>query len=547
VERSKDILRQGGKGGNKGMEKKRIRMILTILAGILILIIGGMSFYLVRSRMTEKNYTEAVTSAEKYLAQNDYEDAIIQYKKAISVNQKDEEAYIGLADVYILQQDFSKAKAILNKGYGATKSVKIKRALDQVENESMVGNYLTDDKNKRKDFDLSKASANIKLDASFYQKLISYTFEDFKDEFGSAANITKDKEGYLEVNHPKLDGMCYYRNTGSNKDIVDESRRTPKETGMPEKISLNSLGLLFRNFEGGISLEKLQMVLSQRVRPVTKNKKTYIEANLEDCILRIETDSHGNVVDEDAWNEIILINANHKKADEGHLSGVVLDAVTGDGVADALLAFEPAWEGGESQSSTTDGTGIFSADLEPGRYKVVVSAEKYIQEEFTCEIEEGKTYSGIQYIISPDLASGTARIVLEWNAQPRDLDSYLFGETDAGNDVLVKYSKKEARAGEQVIASLDLDDMDGYGPETTTIYDLNGVYTFQAADYNRTGTMKEYGASVKVYLPGKKPEVISIDPGADVKDIWIVCEIDHGKLNIINEAPDVDRFTPSNK
>ena len=92
-----------------------------------------------------------------------------------------------------------------------------------------------------------------------------------------------------------------------------------------------------------------------------------------------------------------------------------------------------------------------------------------------------------------------------------------------------------------------MDDTDGYGPETTTIYDLNGVYRFRVADFHRTRTMKEYGATVKVYLPGKQPEVITINPEADVKDIWIVCEIDHGELNIINGAPDEDRFTTSNK
>ena len=318
------------------MEKKRAKMILTVLIGILIVIIGGVSFYLVRGQMKEKNYTEAITSAKKYLAQNNYEDAVIQYKKAISVNQKDEEAYIGLAQVYLLQEDLSKAKAILNKGYGKTRSVKIKRVLDQVENEVMVGDYRTEDK--------SKQSADVKMDAAIYQKLVSYTFEDFKNEFGNTDNINKDKDGYLEVKHPKLDGMCYYRNTGSNKNIVDESRKTPKSTGMPEKICLNSLGMLFRNFEGSISLEKLQMLLSQRVEPVTNNKRTYIEADLEDCILRIETDSQGNVVAEDAWNEMILVNANQKKANAGYLSGVVLNAVTGEGVEEAVLAFEPVGE-----------------------------------------------------------------------------------------------------------------------------------------------------------------------------------------------------------
>lgn len=537
----------GGKNKNRVQSGRKTKILLLVLVGMLVMIVAALAFYFVNTKMKEKNYTEAVTNAEKYASQNRYEDAIIEYKKAISLNPKDEEAYIGLADIYILQEDVSKAKAILNKGYTATKSVKIQRMLGEVETTVWVGNYLTEDKQNREDFDLDEASENVKLDSSFYQKIVSYTFEDFKDEFGSMGGVAKDSEGYFEVTHARFDGVCYYRNTDENREIVDESRKTPKDSGMPEKISLNSLGLLFRNFEGGVNLDKLQILLSQRVQPQTKDGKTYVEAQLEECIIRIETDISGNIVAGDAWNEIILVNANKQKAKAGQMSGVVLNAVTGDGVPGATVAFTPTGSSGKSDAVRTNQSGVFSAELEPGNYKIIVSADHYIEEEFSCQIEDGKTYSGVQFVISPDLESGTARIVLEWNAEPQDLDSYLFGETDSGDDVLVKFSHKEAVANGKTIASLDLDDIDGYGPETTTIYDLNGVYTFTVADFNRTGTMKQYGATVKVYLPGKQPETITIASDADVKDIWNVCMIDHGELIIINDAPEEDRFTPANK
>ena len=528
------------RGGNKA------KVLLIVLVGVLVLIIGVMAFCLVSSRMKNKNYNEAITSAEKYLSENNYEDAVVEYKKAISVNPKDAEAYLGLAEVYLCMGDVDKVKAILDKGYLKTKSPKIQWMLRDVEREIWVGNYLTDDKRNPQDYDLDTASEDIKWDSSFFQKLINYTFEDYKREFGNVS-ISKNSDGFFEVKHSKLNGICYYRNKDENRGIVDESRKTPEETGMPEKVSLNSLGLLFRGFDGVVSLEKIQMLVSQRVRPKNGDGSTYIEAKLDNCIIRIETDSAGNIVKPDAWNEIILVNANKEKNTAGHIAGTVVDAVTGNGVANAKVEFKSTGSSGTSAAVTTDQRGMFEIDLEPDNYKVVVTADYYIEEVFACEVEEGKTYSGLQYVISPDLEKGTARIVLEWNSQPQDLDSYLFGETDKGDNVLVKFSHKEAKANGRLIASLDIDDVDGYGPETTTIYDLNGVYRFVVADFNRTRKMKECGATVKVYLPGKEPVVITIDSGADVKDIWNVCEIDHGELKITNDAPAEDQFSPANK
>ena len=57
-------------------------------------------------------------------------------------------------------------------------------------------------------------------------------------------------------------------------------------------------------------------------------------------------------------------------------------------------------------------------------------------------------------------------------------------------------------------------------------------------DFLATGTFQEYGATVKVYLPGQsQPEVITMDPNAGVNIVWEVFELDHGELNILNRAP----------
>lgn len=517
---------------------KKIKISLIALIGLLVVIIGAMAFVFVSGKMKESNYAEAISSAEKYVLQNRYEDAIVEYKKAISVNPKDEEAYLGLAELYLSISDVSKAKAILNKGFAMTNSSEIRKALLYIENDAGLGNTLTEEKVDLDNIDLATASEGIKLDAAFMQKLVNYTFADFEDEFGRTSSTLKNDDGFLEVVHSKFNGVCYYRNTDDNRNIVDDSKKMPKTSGMPEKITLNSLGILFRNFDGVVSLDKLQILLSQRVQPKAKDGRTYIEADLDSCILRIETDTAGNIVSDTAWNEIILVNANELIQKAGQMTGVVIDAVTGDGVSGASLTFVPIGSSGAKAVTTSEQQGVFSVELEAGKYKVTVEAEDYITDEFSCEIKEGKTYSGVQYVLSPKLASGTARIVLEWNSQPHDLDSYLTGETDSGYDVNVNFTDMMATGGGNTLATLDVDDTDGYGPETTTILDLNGVYTFSVEDYTNTGTMAQYGATVKVYLPGQSPVTITLDASSGVEDVWIVCEIDHGRLNIINKSGD---------
>lgn len=510
---------------------KKITIIIAILLAVLALIIAVTAFVLVSGAMKENRYESSVSEAEKYLAANDYEQAIVLYEEAISVDPKKDEAYLALADIYVGQDNLSRARSVLRKGYEQTDSVKIRRMLSSLETQSLTAKA-GDGKNE---IDLAYASQDISWDVSFVQKIVNYSFDDYKDEFGAVSSAKTGDDGYLEIRHQKLNATFYYRNTSENKDIVDASKKTPYAAGMPEKITLDSIGILFRNFDGAASLDRMQMLFGERVQPQTMEGRMYIENDEEDLVVRLETDSEGNITAPGSWNEIILPLANNKKNSEGTLEGVVVDAVTGDGVSGAELTFEPDKSSSEVVRESTDSSGIFRAELEEGDYEIKIEAQGYIEETFTFTIEKGKSYSGIQFVISPEL-SGEARIVLEWGAEPVDLDSHLLGETDSGQNVHVYFGNKRASSGGTSVAELDLDDTDGYGPETTTIYDLNGVYTFSVVDFLSTGEMAQNGATVKVYLPGQEPVTIELDESSGVENVWTVCEIDHGKLEIIDNA-----------
>lgn len=510
-------------------ENKKIKILLSVLIGLLVLVLAGIAFAVVSGTMEEDGYMAAITAGKKYLAENDYEQAAVQFQNAISLDPKKEDAYLLLADTYEAEGDTVRAGAVLRSGYKATGSANIQNRLARLENKAVT-------EKMGEKINLADASSDISWDTSFLQKLVNYTFDDYKSEFGKVVSAETDEDGYLEVRHEKLNATCYYRNTEENGKIVNTSLKTPYSTGMPEKMTLDSLGLLFRNFEGGASLSRMQMLFGERVEPEKLDKKIYyIENKEEDLEIKIETDKDGNITEASPWNELLFPLANKEKGKEGVVAGVVVDAVTGNGVAGAKLSFEPEHSSGSTSTTTTDSKGTFRIELAADTYKITVSADGYIDETFEFTVKAGESYSGEQFVISPEL-SGEARIVLEWGAQPRDLDSYLSGSVKSENDVWIYYGNRQEVIDGEVAAELDLDDVDGYGPETTTIYNLDGVYRFTVVDFLATGTMAENGATVKVYLPGKDPVTITLDSSSGVEDVWDVCVINHGELEILNRA-----------
>lgn len=515
-------------------QKNRKKWIITGVCALVLIAAGVIGGIAVNSRMKQSSYSETIQTAEKYVSSGDYEQAIVAYQNAIETVPDKDEGYLGLAEVYLTQGETSAAKITLKKGYLRTESVKIRYMLDGIEN----GSGLVRTVDTKVESQTLELKGEFGWNTAFIQQIENFTYTDFQKEFGGSPEIVRTGKGEVEVVHPNLAATCYYSDTAQDQDIVDDNRNRPDDTAMPEQITLDSISLLFKNFTGTVTLEKLQRISSSVLKPVTTEERTYVEISTASIVARIETDGAGNIVSATAWNEIILTEANQNRDSKNVFSGVVMDAVTGDGVGGATVRF--TWDKDRSvyTETVTGADGSFSVEIDPGEYTVTVSAEDYQTEEFKLEVEEDHNYSGEQFVISPELAAGTARIVLEWGAEPVDLDSYLRGETDDGEDVFVSYYRKQCSGRDGLLAELDVDDVNGYGPETVTLYDLNGVYSFEVVDFRATGTFQEHGATVKVYLPGKsQPEVITLDPGAGVNIVWEVFELDHGELKVLNRAP----------
>jgi hypothetical protein len=145
---------------------------------------------------------------------------------------------------------------------------------------------------------------------------------------------------------------------------------------------------------------------------------------------------------------------------------------------------------------------------------------------------------GLSYAISPVMKSlDGLRIVLNWGAEPRDIDSHL---VFPGNHVY--FSDKN---GED--ANLDVDDTNGYGPETITVEKRKpGVKYIYAlhnfTDGDRTGSRglsDIAGAKVFVYVGSSLVRTFT-PPTGRVGNTWVAFAIgEDGEFYDINRFADV--------
>lgn len=146
--------------------------------------------------------------------------------------------------------------------------------------------------------------------------------------------------------------------------------------------------------------------------------------------------------------------------------------------------------------------------------------------------------AGLTYAISPSMDNlDGIRIVLSWGSTPEDLDAHLWY---SGNHIF--WREKVASK-----ANLDVDDIDGYGPETITIQEkqFGTEYTFGVHDYtNRTdiysSALSRSKAKVFVYIGNSLVKTYYMPTGV-TGNLWTVFKITgEGEIEDINSINSSD-------
>ena len=228
------------------------------------------------------------------------------------------------------------------------------------------------------------------------------------------------------------------------------------------------------------------------------------------------------------------------------VAGVAKNATTGLGIEGVTVNVRANWNnqsGDVIATTTTDADGNYSFSLERGYYTLEFARDGFVST--FVNVASSNAIGACEGVLSPtstsEVTSTEFRIVLTWGETPRDLDSHLVGLDDANSVFhIAYYNKVERDTDGNVIASLDVDDVSSYGPETVTIVNArtDATYYYSVKDFTvlfvATSTkMSESGANVKVYQGSVLVKEYNV-PLNQAGTIWNVFKIENGSVVDIN-------------
>lgn len=238
------------------MFKNRVvRYLLISLVGLLL--VGGVGFFVVNNSVEIQ-----LTLGERYLTRLDYEKAISAYKKVISKDSKNVEAYLGLSSVYIGLESLDKAEEVLQRGISEiesnpelTKNLEFVRRLRTVFNlvsdestSGIVEKVETEDSISAEDNPAAKPQFvnNLDINIDDYEEFNRQNFDLNQDGVEEtilligSGSLTYLDESYIVVldSEDNVLTIAY----GSESDITIENFEDLTGDGIAEIIMYCSLG-----------------------------------------------------------------------------------------------------------------------------------------------------------------------------------------------------------------------------------------------------------------------------------------------------------------
>jgi uncharacterized protein YfaP (DUF2135 family) len=240
------------------------------------------------------------------------------------------------------------------------------------------------------------------------------------------------------------------------------------------------------------------------------------------------------------------------------LTGRVTSAVNGEPVVGATVTVSGV-------SATTDADGRYElsgipeavleyeilADVHSGEAPLEVQFHTWLEEEYHRIRVEADGYSMYNYnglrlqsgenqfdlSLSPVLQAGNLRFVLNWGAQPQDLDSHMLvpGTVQQSEGYHV-YFGFEGYADQEPYVTLDHDITDGFGPETITVYRLMaGTYHYYVYNWSESPDITTSSGVVQIYGESGLMQTVRV-PSTGAGLYWYVATIDGstGRVTLIN-------------
>ncbi|MFN0069842.1 MAG: carboxypeptidase regulatory-like domain-containing protein [Limisphaerales bacterium] len=217
------------------------------------------------------------------------------------------------------------------------------------------------------------------------------------------------------------------------------------------------------------------------------------------------------------------------------ISGTIIDSQTGSGLSATRVSFYFRNSSGTDTTAananlvaTTTSTGGYSiTDAPTGTFVVVIRTTGYTVRVIDNVNITSSTNNQTNVVQVKSLTSGL-RIILTWGQTPSDLDSHVTGPISGSSSRFHMYYSNKTPSGST--ASLDVDDVSSFGPETTTITSFTpGTYRYSVFNYSQSGSTGASGIQssptrVEVYSPAGLIRTFTA-PTATSGNTWTVFEI----------------------
>ena len=281
------------------------------------------------------------------------------------------------------------------------------------------------------------------------------------------------------------------------------------------------------------------------------------------------------IIDNEQLTKDIVLVPLDGNDETGSVSGTICEAITATAitVSGSNFIVVATDSTGVTYPATVSGSSYQFTNLPQGTYTVTVTDERtdvdaselFVTAHFTIFVLGGANITGQNCYLSNSSNSGTATFVLTWGQYPYDLDSHLVGNDAAGNYHHIYYANKTADAtiennatstsgsaydeyASQYDLRLDVDDVDSYGPETTSIYRSdanvdNAWFTFFVYNFsgNDDATIFESNAQVTVTTStASRTFTIGETTGGTDELVWVVCRVNAvtGEIVPLNQILD---------
>lgn len=224
----------------------------------------------------------------------------------------------------------------------------------------------------------------------------------------------------------------------------------------------------------------------------------------------------------------------------GSIIGMISDAKTGKEVPEVNIKLRTGLDNHSSNPilvTKTNNDGNYSfANIFPGEYTMEISLNEYTTKFINVVVETGTVVKKNESIMPFETEISDFVVVLSWNDLPRDLDAHLTGpKLNSTERFHIFYNNEIYEENGVKYAELDVDDVNGYGPETITSFkQVDGVYRFFVNNYSLDAPLVKSGAKVELYKDGNLIKVFNI-PTSGEGEYWNVFEINNGILTTINQ------------